>query len=381
MYDSWATEESGHGAVREVHDASLRRRIASLAALATLLLLLFAWRIGTGEYSIGFLEVWSTIFDHLAGSVGTDAVDRMNDNVVWNQRMPRVLTAAIAGAGLAVAGASMQSLMKNPLADAYTTGISSGALFGATLAMTMGFTLVEGYYGRVLNAFVFAMVPAALIAAISRWRRPSPAMMILVGIAVMYIFNAFQSYMMLRADPNSASSVYTWSVGSIGMTTWEQLPLIAAVAALGSALLMLMSRVLNVMNAGDEYASSLGISVDAMRVVCLAAISFVAAGIVSFTGVIGFIGLVSPHIARMLVGADNRILLPASALLGACLMLACDIVGFLIMGATLQIGVVTAMIGGPLFMAILLARKGEVWRCCRLRIWGCRTGTSAYGTA
>ena len=285
----------------------------------------------------------------------------MLDNVVWKQRLPRAFTAVIAGTGLAAAGAAMQSLMKNPLADPYTAGISSGALFGATLSMTLGIGLAEGYFGRVANAFVFAMVPALVIAVISRWRKPSPAMMILAGIAIMYIFNAFQSYMMLKADPNSASSVYTWSVGSIGMTTWSTIPVMAGTTIAGCAMLMLMSRALNAMNAGDDYARSLGIPIDGVRILCLGLVSFVAAGIVSFTGVIGFVGLVSPHIARMLIGPDNRLLIPASALMGALMMLLCDIVGFLIMGSTLQIGVVTAMIGGPLFMAILLTRRGEVW--------------------
>ena len=145
------------------------------------------------------------------------------------------------------------------------------------------------------------------------------------------------------------------------MTTWEQLPVLFAATLAGFVSLFAMSRILNAMNAGDDYARSLGIEVDAMRILCLALVSLVAAGIVSFTGVIGFIGLVSPHIARMLIGPDNRILIPAAALTGAVMMLLCDIVGFLIMGATLQIGIVTAMIGGPLFMIILLTRKGEVW--------------------
>jgi iron complex transport system permease protein len=252
-------------------------------------------------------------------------------------------------------------MMKNPLADPYTTGISSGALFGATLAMTVGLYIVGGYYGRVLNAFIFALVPAIFIVMLSRWKKPSPAMMILVGIAIMYIFNAFQSYMMLRADPNSASAVFTWSVGSIGMTTWDQLPIIAVISIMGFAALFLMTRTLNALNSGDAYAKSLGINVDRVRIICLILISVVAAGIVSFTGIIGFIGLVSPHIARIFVGSDNRILLPSSALLGACMMLICDIVGFLIIGATLQIGIVTAMIGGPIFMIILIAQQKEVW--------------------
>ena len=339
------------------YQASRRSKMIFLSAFMLLFVVLIGYKITLGEYRIDFLEVYSTIWNHITDNI----VDPVADNVVMQQRMPRVLTAILVGIGLAIAGAAMQSMLKNPLADPYTTGISSGALFGATLAMTVGIYIVGGYYGRVLNAFIFALVPALFIVALSRWKKPSPAMMILVGIAIMYIFNAFQSYMMLRADPNSAASVYTWTVGSIGMTTWEQIPILAVVSILGFFALFLMTRTLNALNSGDAYAKSLGINVDRVRIICLLIISLVAAGIVSFTGVIGFIGLVSPHIARIFVGSDNRILIPAAALLGACMMLICDIVGFLIVGATLQIGIITAMIGGPIFMIILIAQQKEVW--------------------
>ena len=354
--------ESDEDFVFREYKVARRSKVLFLAAFALLFLILVGYKITLGEYDIGFFDVYDTLWKHITGSIDPlDPIQRMNDNVVWEQRLPRVLTAILVGVGLAAAGAAMQSMMKNPLADPYTTGISSGALFGATLAMTLGIYIVGGYYGRVLNAFIFALVPAVFIIMLSRWKKPSPAMMILVGIAIMYIFNAFQSYMMLRADPNAASSVYTWSVGSIGMTTWEQIPIIGVISILGFAALFIMTRTLNALNSGDAYAKSLGINVDRVRILCLILISIIAAGIVSFTGIIGFIGLVSPHIARIFVGSDNRILLPASAMLGACMMLICDIVSFLIIGATLQIGIVTAMIGGPIFMLILIAQQKEVW--------------------
>lgn len=352
-----AEGETDEEFVLREYQASRRSKMIFLSAFVLLFVVLMGYKITLGEYRIDFLEVYSTIWNHITDNI----VDTTADNVVIQQRMPRVLTAILVGIGLAIAGAAMQSMLKNPLADPYTTGISSGALFGATLAMTMGIYIVGGYYGRVLNAFIFALVPALFIVTLSRWKRPSPAMMILVGIAIMYIFNAFQSYMMLRADPNSAASVYTWTVGSIGMTTWEQIPILAVVSILGFFALFLMTRTLNALNSGDAYAKSLGINVDRVRIICLLIISLVAAGIVSFTGVIGFIGLVSPHIARIFVGSDNRILIPSAALLGACMMLICDIVGFLIVGATLQIGIITAMIGGPIFMIILIAQQKEVW--------------------
>jgi len=357
-----AEGESDEEFVYREYKVARRSKLLFILFFVLLFFILVGYKITLGEYDISFGDVYATIWKHITGTLDpSSAKEMMDDNVVWQQRMPRVMTAILVGIGLAAAGSAMQSMMKNPLADPYTTGISSGALFGATLAMTVGLYIVGGYYGRVLNAFIFALVPAIFIVMLSRWKKPSPAMMILVGIAIMYIFNAFQSYMMLRADPNSASAVFTWSVGSIGMTTWDQLPIIAVISIMGFAALFLMTRTLNALNSGDAYAKSLGINVDRVRIICLILISVVAAGIVSFTGIIGFIGLVSPHIARIFVGSDNRILLPSSALLGACMMLICDIVGFLIIGATLQIGIVTAMIGGPIFMIILIAQQKEVW--------------------
>ena len=352
-----AEGESEEDFIFREYKVAFRSKILFLAGFIVLFVALVGYKITLGEYDISMGRVYETIWEHITGNVSNP----IDDNVVIKQRMPRVLTAILVGIGLAAAGSAMQSMMKNPLADPYTTGISSGALFGATLAMTMGIYIIDSFYGRVLNAFIFAMVPAVFITLLSRWKKPSPAMMILIGIAIMYIFNAFQSYMMLSADPNSASTVYTWSVGSIGMTTWDTLPIVAAVSLVGFVALMFLTRVLNALNSGDAYAKSLGINVDQIRILCLLIISIIAAGIVSFTGIIGFVGLVSPHIARIFVGSDNRILLPASALFGACMMLICDIVGFLLIGATMQIGIVTAMIGGPIFMIILLVQHKEVW--------------------
>lgn len=352
-----AEGESDEEFVYKEYTIALRSKMLFLIGFIALFIILVGYKITLGEFKIGFFEVYETIWNHITNNI----TDPLADNVIIKQRLPRVITAMLVGIGLAAAGAAMQSMMKNPLADPYTTGISSGALFGATLAMTLGIYIIEGLYGRVINAFIFAMVPAMFITLLSRWKKPSPAMMILVGIAIMYIFNAFQSYMMLSADPNAASTVYTWSVGSLTMTTWNEIPIVAMVALSGFFILAVLTRTLNAMNSGDAYAKSLGINVDVIRIVCLLVVSIIAAGIVSFTGIIGFVGLVSPHIARIFVGSDNRILLPASALLGACMMLICDIVGFLLIGATLQIGIITAMIGGPIFMIILIAQQKEVW--------------------
>ena len=335
-----------------------------LLGFLALFFILIGLTLGIGAYSISFTEVYKIIFDSLWEWIRNwnwGEVETIAESVVWDQRMPQTLTAIFVGIGLAVAGTAMQSMMKNPLADPYTTGISSGAAFGATLAITMGISVVSGYFGRIINSFIFAMVPALLILLLSRYRRPSPAMMILTGISIMYIFNAVQSFMMLRADPNAASAVYTWTVGSITTTGWSSLPFIIIVVIVGSVAIQLLTKTLNAMNSGDSYAKSLGIDVDGVRIVTMIIVSLLAAGIVSFTGIIGFVGLVAPHIARIFVGSDNRILVPAAALMGAWLMIFADITTYFISPFELPVGIVTALIGGPLFMILILRQKKEIW--------------------
>ncbi len=313
--------------------------------------------IGLGPYSISFFDVYKAIFDRL---LDWNQEMPLEMYIVWDLRMPRVLTALFAGFGLAVAGAAMQSMMKNPLADPYTTGISSGAALGATLAITLGICIVKGSFGIVVNAFVFALIPAAFIILMSTYRKPSPAMIILSGISLMYIFNALQSYLMIVADPNAAATVYSWTVGSLNGANWSNVPFVFAVAIFGGIALMLMARVLNTMNSGDAYSKSIGIDVNKARIIVLVTISLVAAGIVSFTGIIGFIGLVGPHIARIFVGSDNKILIPAAGLMGAGLMLLADSV-VQVVAETMPVGIITSIIGGPIFMILILRQKKDVW--------------------
>ncbi len=320
-------------------------------------LIVLAVDIGLGPFRISFIDVYRLIFDRLGN---WDQPMSIEMKVVWDLRMPRVLTALFVGIGLAFAGAAMQSMMKNPLADPYTTGISSGAALGATLAITLGLYLIPGNYGVVINAFVFALIPAGFIILMSTFRKPSPAMIILAGISLMYIFNAVQSYLMLVADPDAASSVLAWTAGSLNKAAWDNVPIVAGISILGGIGLMYMARILNTMNSGDAYSKSIGIDINKARIVVLVVISLMAAGIVSFTGVIGFIGLVGPHIARMFVGSDNKVLIPAAGLMGAAIMLLADSL-VQIVDATLPVGIITSILGGPVFMFLIIRQKKEVW--------------------
>lgn len=319
----------------------------------------YAATIGSANYTA--LDVYRTIWNHFFDQSSID--DKM-DSVIFDIRLPRIMTGLVAGMSLGVAGAAMQSMMKNPLADPYTTGISSGASFGATLALGLGFTVtgVGGTIGLVTTAFVFALIPAAVIIVISSLRSTSASTMILAGIAVMYLFNACTTIIKLTVSEQSLSAVYQWSIGGLSTTTWESFTVISLFAVFGSIILFAMSKKLNILITGDRNATALGLNAHRLRIVLLILISLMAASVVCFTGIIGFIGLVAPHIVRIFLGSDNRYLIPASAAFGAVLLMVSDLVSRVIIAPTfLPVGVITAFIGCPLFLYLLIKQRNTVW--------------------
>lgn len=311
-----------------------------------------------GEYDIGFFESYQIVFDHLFGEVD----DEIKDFIIFQIRLPSIVAGIIAGAGLAICGAVMQSTMKNPLADPYTTGISSGASFGATLAITLGLAVAAGGYAVVINAFIFALIPMLMIITISSIKRASSTMIILCGIAVMYIFNAMTTVLMLMAKPDDLASVFSWQVGSLAGVKWKNIGVMIIFVIAGFFVLWGLSNKINVLASGDDNANSVGINADRLRLISLLVVSLVAASIVSFTGIIGFIGLVCPHICRIIIGSDNKYLIPASMAVGSALLVFSDLIGRTIIAPqALQVGVITAFIGGPVFLYLLIRERKEVW--------------------
>ena len=336
----------------------LARKITFIVACVVAVIIVAGIAMTIGSYNIGFWESYQVAWDHICGNV----TDASKDYVIWNVRLPQIVAGVVAGAGLAICGAVMQSTMKNPLADPYTTGISSGAAFGATIAMILNLSIFGSGYAVVGNAFIFSLIPMAIIMLVSATRRASPTMIILSGIAVMYIFNAMTTVIMLMADPNDLADVYSWQVGSLGNSGWSSNAVMAVFVIAGILVMEFLSKKINVLAAGDDTAKSLGINADHLRLLCLLVVSLTAAAVVSFTGIIGFVGLVCPHICRIFVGSDNRVLIPASAAFGAALMILSDLVGRTVIApAVLQVGVITAFIGGPMFIYLLMREKKDVW--------------------
>ena len=355
--DAWhATSEDAFDDEVEDYGRYVWRKWLFIVFCIAVAFVVGGFSLTVGPYDIGFIQSYQIVWNHLIGDIS----DTTLDFVVMEYRMPRILIGLIAGAGLAVGGAVMQSALRNPLADSYTTGVSSGAGFGAALAIVMGTTFAVGEYAIVVNAFVFSMLPTLVIIAVSRMRSASQTTMIMAGIAIMYIFNAMTTVIKLMADPEDLASLYRWQVGSLASAGWEEIPLMIVVVLVGCIALQLISKELNALSTGDESAKAMGVDADRLRILCLVIVAVITASVVSFTGLIGFVGLVAPHMVRLVIGPNNRYLIPASAIFGAALLTVADLVGRTILSPTvIQVGVITAFLGGPLFLWLIIRRKGE----------------------
>ncbi len=284
------------------------------------------------------------------------------DVCVWNLRLPRIFLGIIAGIGLGLAGAVMQAILRNPLASPYTLGISSGAGFGASLAILAGAGIVGGKYLIIGNAFVFALLVSFIILALSSRKGATPETMILAGIAMMYLFGAMTTILQYFGEAEAVKEAVFWMVGDLNRASWPVVTIILGVLACCAPLLMMKSWDLNVMGAGDETAKSLGVNVKRTRVITMVVSTLLVATIVCFTGTIGFIGLVAPHMTRLAIGGDNKYVLPVSGLLGAVILTSADLVARMIIAPViLPVGAVTAFMGAPLFLYLIMRRRREYW--------------------
>jgi iron complex transport system permease protein len=284
--------------------------------------------------------------------------DEASRTIILALRLPRVIEAAVVGMGLSVAGAFFQGLLRNPMADPYVLGISSGAALGATIAIVLGF----GILGLNAMAFIASLMTVFFVYAISKvGGRISMTTMLLAGIAVSAFMSAVISLMMLL-NHGELSRIIFWTMGGFNLTSWEDVMFSVPVIAIGSFALYTFSRDVNAILTGEEVAEHLGVNTELVKKVVLALGSLVTATAVSVGGVIGFVGLIVPHISRLMVGADNRVLVPFSAIFGATFLLFADVVARVILKPVeVPIGIITAAFGGPFFLYLLIKnrRKGE----------------------
>lgn len=330
--------------------------------IATFLILMYALTIG--EYHIDVGRCYEILWQKITGYHFPMGKESLEASIIFDIRLPRICAAILAGIGLASAGVAMQSTLMNPLADPYTTGVSSGASFGATIGIVLDISLfgVSSQYTTVVNAFVFSLIPMIVIVVMSKIKNGSPTTMIMAGIAIMYIFNACTTVVSLMAEPDKLAQLYRWTVGSLTFASKSDLVVMAVFILPGFIILWLLSNKLNILATGDDTAKSLGVDADKLRRIILILVALIAAAVVSFTGLIGFVGLVAPHIVRIFVGPDNRFLMPASAAFGAMLLVFADLLGRVVIApAELEVGVITAFMGGPLFLWLIMRKNTQVW--------------------
>jgi iron complex transport system permease protein len=294
------------------------------------------------------------------------AVSKRFDVIVWNIRLPQALASIVAGAGLAVAGAVMQSILRNPLGSPLTLGISHAAAFGAAFAVmilgggVMGSTNTDAVnitnpYLTTGIAFLFSLGSAAIIVSMSRLRGSSPEIMILTGVALNALFTAGTMLLQFFADDVQLAAMVFWTFGDTARATWAELGVMAAVTAATSVYFLINGWNYNAIDAGDETAKGLGVRVDRVRFVGMLLASMLTAVIISFLGIIGFVGLVVPHMVRRVIGSDHRFLLPGSILAGGLLLLASDTAARLVLAPhMLPVSVLTAFMGAPVFIYLII---------------------------
>ncbi|MEM8790967.1 MAG: iron ABC transporter permease [Pseudomonadota bacterium] len=334
--------------------AARRVLVVGLAASAVIVTLIAD--ILTGPAVLSLDQVTAALFDQ-------GEVDRRTAAIVNAIRLPQALMALTVGAGLGAAGALMQTILGNPLASPYTLGFSAAAGFGAAAAILTGVTLpVWPAMTIPLAAFVAAALAAVIVYGISRLRGASAEIMVLAGIATLFLFQSLQSLIQYLAAPEILQQIVFWLFGSMGKANWTNLPIAAAIIGTGMLLIATDLRRLTALRLGDDRAAAMGVDVTRLRMKIFAVVALLTAGAVAFVGTIGFVGLVAPHLARMLVGEDQRFLVPLSALMGALVMAGASILSkSLSPGGIIPIGIVTAVIGVPFLFSLLIRGERRHW--------------------
>lgn len=347
------SELSPHAQELAAYARLVRRRVAIVAGLGALMLVALLLDIATGPSNLAVADV-------VTGILHPAALDAPARVIIWDVRLPYALMAVLVGAALALAGAEMQTILNNPLASPFTLGVSSAASFGAALALVLGagLPLLPADWNLPAFAFLFAFGSVLLLQSLAGLRGTGVETLVLFGIALVFTFNALVALVQFVASQEALQQLVFWSMGSLSRASWGKLGVLGLVTLAVVPFSLKASWRMTALRLGEDRARSFGISVARLRFFSLLRVSLLAATSVAFVGTIGFIGLVAPHIARLLVGEDHRFFLPASMLAGAVIMSLASVASkTLVPGALLPVGIVTALIGVPFFMALIFSRR------------------------
>jgi len=348
--------------VETKYSRHLGRKYAIIAGIVALLLIASIAGIIMGSASIGLREIMEVIRGE------STAVEHQ---IIVNIRLPRILSAIVAGAALAVSGAAMQSILRNPLGSPFTLGISNAAAFGAAFAVIIlgaGTTqsgsadpvMLSNPYTVTVSAFLWSLVSTGLIFLLAKYKGATPEVMILTGIILGSLFSAGMTALQYFADDIEISTVVFWTFGDIGRASWRDFNILLVVVLVAMVIFIRNRWNYNALDAGDEVAKSLGVHVERTRLTGMVTASLATAIAVSFFGIIAFVGLVVPHIIRRIIGGDERFLIPSSALFGGMFLLVSDTVArTLIAPVVLPVGILTSFLGAPLFLYLLIRGIGK----------------------
>lgn len=342
--------------VAEQYRALLYRRWLLLGLLGLTVLGLVVADLTTGPAAFGWREV-------LGGLFNPDTLNKAQTVILWDIRLPYALMAVMVGGCLGLAGAEMQTVLNNPLASPFTLGVASAACLGAALAIAFGGAIAFVPLNVLVpvSAFVFAAASTMLIQLLARFYGAGVGTLVLFGIAVYFTMNSLIWLVQYVASADTVQQIVFWTMGSLARATWGKLAIVAAVLAICLPFALRSVWVLTTLRNGEDHARSLGIGVERLRMRVLLRASLLTGVAIAFVGEIGFIGLVAPHMARLVFGEDHRFYLPASALAGALLMSFASVISkVLVPGVVLPVGVVTALIGIPLFLTLILSRRGGI---------------------
>ena len=342
-----------HG--RQLYSQLTQRRLILLGAIGILTIACFVIDLCSGQAHYSPLTILSA-FWHADAPLSVTVI-------LWDIRLPVALSALVVGASLAVAGLEMQTVLNNPLASPFTLGLSAAASFGAALGLILGVSVLPASavaFAVPANAFLVSMAAALFIHRLSQKRVISTEMIVLLGTTLVFTFTALLEALQYVAPDQALSAVVFWTMGSLSRASWPKLGIMSGVLAVVSLAFARQAWALTALRLGEARAASLGIPVARLRLQGILLGSLLASVCVSFVGTIGFVGLVGPHIARMLVGEDQRFLLPTSALCGALMLSAASVLSkTLVAGQTLPIGIVTSLVGVPLFFALILRTRAR----------------------
>lgn len=313
----------------------------------------FLMEVMIGASGMTVSEIFKSLFQ-------PGSVDKISRVIIWQMRLPVAVMGIVVGASLGLSGAVMQTILNNPLASPYTLGLSAGAGFGASIALTIGLgaLTILGNFLVPMFAFVFSLIACLGIYTISKMKRFTSGIMVLAGIGMVFFFEAGQSFLQYLASPEELSNIVFWTFGSLAKAKWSNVAIITAVFLFAFVFVFKKSWKMTAMSIGDERAKSMGINVERLRMQMFIVISLLTATAVAFVGSIGFVGIVGPHIARILLGEDQRFFIPMSALGGAAILSVASVVSKIVVpGAVFPIGILTSLIGVPVFFALILRKR------------------------